>query len=886
MSDVSRKKRRRTPFSCIACRKRKVKCDRKRPSCSRCRESGVECKYDGPSDWSAGPATTSSAGIQKRPTSVSEVKELSNTPIGFFKLNTPKVGPAAPKSLLSSERSFTCTLPPIRLNGNSLTQNAPGQLVSPKTQQLTNGVNNAENGVVGDPDPSVQDRMSLVVDEAGKNSLVLGIKKNRMEAYGSFVISKRDPLMMTLFANINSFKRRLESKIGAESKQPGKPPPAVKEAGVNGYLMGLKNLKRQAKLRKRMSKVEALGVGSEEDLKLKLAGLFPPEDILNWHLHRFFRYIDPFYPIFDEYIVLRYAKRIVTYNELNGEAPKVLLEVKTKLDLVRAAILLLILRLSYMSLFLESETNNPSTPSHYPEILLHPIEASAVMLARLILERVNFLRKTSLEDFQLLMLLRQYQVLAPDDGDGGNYMDGCIFVGLVVTTATTIGLDRKVDTPFKTDEVSRTPNAFQNLWGKMWWATKECDLELSMVYGKKPYLDRDDYDTPFPINEIYNANMQDLYVDRFSIDRFAKLKAIYDPLYDLVYSLHTVKRLPTVLEVEELLQVITNQRDRLYPYDSVMNFSQTYVSSDPASLNLVNTIKSLLVINPFIANIKYYLMLHFEKKNCVERYGFFFDDTLDQQLSTMRLVVKVFNGIFTSLSAHALILTPYILQSVGCGLYFFLCLGLHILLARSKLEKQHIEERLSSLLQTITLNLAKVMRILNKCLAIALDHYYYSFRSYGSVAYMISWIEKGGSPIFNFDDPSWENASNLLERFSYDHFEQINQKFEGFLVEDYSKMLDERNKRWTSDSKADSVSALEQDSVKVKAETPFEVVPVDTPLSLASAEDLSSASSGLDLAAILNIDPTLQEGLSLEEWLEIPDVMDSLDMLADFGPSF
>lgn len=46
--DTSASKRRRIAFSCLDCRRRKLKCDRLFPSCSRCRKGGhpESCTYD------------------------------------------------------------------------------------------------------------------------------------------------------------------------------------------------------------------------------------------------------------------------------------------------------------------------------------------------------------------------------------------------------------------------------------------------------------------------------------------------------------------------------------------------------------------------------------------------------------------------------------------------------------------------------------------------------------------------------------------------------------------------------------------------------------------------------------------------------------------------
>src|ERR1700749_211385 len=38
-------KRRRLALSCVACRRRKVKCDRTYPTCVRCQKAGATCDY-------------------------------------------------------------------------------------------------------------------------------------------------------------------------------------------------------------------------------------------------------------------------------------------------------------------------------------------------------------------------------------------------------------------------------------------------------------------------------------------------------------------------------------------------------------------------------------------------------------------------------------------------------------------------------------------------------------------------------------------------------------------------------------------------------------------------------------------------------------------------
>jgi len=1021
---IKKSRRRRPPFSCVHCRKRKVKCDRGRPTCMRCRKSNVECVYDGPADWSHIDQSSVKSSHELSSLQALGIHELSKTPVGFFDVsssktssrfenykpiqfqsaingqqrsmisngslpersipvssvnspasfhsenireynfvtrdpvpNTPmtvvsniKSGPGGslPSTTVVSNAGFVASTSPSVSDsslkfptGGNFSQKLPPSL--PMVPQVTSGsvvplpvaplpqivsspysksylfcpVNGVSSGMNDNAaqkrkrltDQESNDRISLVLDEFGKNILTIGIKKNRMGAFGSFkmgILWKRDPLMNTMFAKFRLMKKKVEAKVVAE------PNPFPKKS--SGYLSGLKNLERQVKLRKRMSKQKYM-VKDDKDLEDMMASLFPPQDVLNWHLNRFFRYIYPLCPIFDEYIVLMYTKRIVVYGSNSVGDNSVHLEINTKLDLVRAATLLLILRLSYISVYLETETSNPSSPKYDQKILTNPIEANTMTLARMVLERVNFLRKTSLEDMQLLLLIRLYQIVAPEDGDGGNYGDGCIFVGVLVSTAVSIGLNRKIDNVVKTDTFARTADSFHNLWDKLWITCMEMDLEMSLVYGKKPYINIDDWDTPFPSSDIKNANLQDFYADKYSIDRLSKFMRIYNELYPLVSSLHRLREPPSIEHVMLQINSVTKLCNELYP----VSLQEGYLTAGVFSLDVINSIKSILVIYPFIINVQYYLLLHFESTDQFDKFLTVFNQAIDNVLYALQISVGAFVRIFTTMSAHALMLNAYIIQAVNKIIYILLSFSVHVRLASYRVESQiskegdrmysevrESQEKLKKQFESLRENIFEIMKLANKCPAFSLEHYYTSFRSYGNCKCLIGWTKQGGKPIFDFEDPSWLEHSNLIERFSYEQVQSINKRMEKFLSLDSCVNLSQMTRRWTSNPESNTFKFKDfcpkidasgkivlntgmlnyknsnNENMGMKMEHAFSGNESGSSL-LSEKQDKTSDNDESILGTLTSADPSFEGLESADNWLQIPDLVDSLDIMSEFG---
>ncbi|KAK6366183.1 hypothetical protein LTS17_010689 [Exophiala oligosperma] len=71
-------KRRRLALSCVACRKRKVKCDRTYPTCIRCQKGGVSCDYVSYTSKEGLPTPSDESPHQQRESSVTSWHEEAN----------------------------------------------------------------------------------------------------------------------------------------------------------------------------------------------------------------------------------------------------------------------------------------------------------------------------------------------------------------------------------------------------------------------------------------------------------------------------------------------------------------------------------------------------------------------------------------------------------------------------------------------------------------------------------------------------------------------------------------------------------------------------------------------------------------------------------------
>ncbi|RAH58770.1 hypothetical protein BO85DRAFT_281335 [Aspergillus piperis CBS 112811] len=91
----SRRSHRKSRHGCIACKRRRVKCDERQPECSNCLNRSTECVYAPRDEWMQPPQTEISSGRRKSPTT-------SSTPSSLGWMGSSDPLPQAPELNLSN----------------------------------------------------------------------------------------------------------------------------------------------------------------------------------------------------------------------------------------------------------------------------------------------------------------------------------------------------------------------------------------------------------------------------------------------------------------------------------------------------------------------------------------------------------------------------------------------------------------------------------------------------------------------------------------------------------------------------------------------------------------------------------------------------------------
>ncbi|ODV83739.1 hypothetical protein CANARDRAFT_202449 [[Candida] arabinofermentans NRRL YB-2248] len=338
-----------------------------------------------------------------------------------------------------------------------------------------------ENNIEARSPGKATDTISLIYDKNGDCSLLLMSKKNRFLCLGSFcyiTMWKRDFLVSHLLEDF----RRLKMEVRARIKE------------VNGVV----------------DKTDS------EHLARKMAAFFPPEQITNLHLNRFFDYIYPFIPVLDEKGFRDSVSSILSFSNVDGRLE---LKIDKKLDLVIVATLLVMMRLSYTTLYLANDAQPVSQDSDAFQILEYPINLTVIEYVHFALQNVNYLRKSSIEVLQLLLLIRRYQSISQEDNDGMAATDGYIYNGLICETALSMGLNRNLSENVCDSSIPQVTDVqnpkFNSVCQKLWWSVIEMDITHAMRFGKKPAIHQDDSATELPLFDPSASNSYNLASEKF-----------------------------------------------------------------------------------------------------------------------------------------------------------------------------------------------------------------------------------------------------------------------------------------------------------------------------------------------------------------------------------
>ena len=355
----------------------------------------------------------------------------------------------------------------------------------------------------------------------------------------------------------------------------------------------------------------------ELQLLVRIKQMLPKKKVVWKLIDRFFAWCYPFMPILDQHDFVEWVEKIIgprSYEDVKIEDVKI----ERRLDLAIFGTLLVVMRLSYLSLFsnkllVNEERLNSTDPSEKAQdtkyLMQNPIDINVVDIATSCLYQFDVLRRTSIFVLQLALFIKLYYMFAPEDGDDGEGADTNAMGGLVLQMAYSLGLNREPN-KFSGELENKRMN---HLGRKIWYLLMLSDVHSAYSYGSQMLISPDSYDTELPFNEEGNENLYDKELDRYVTNIWygsgAKLNNHLKEILTLILSVKAR------IKVSDLCNLLTK-------YEAI--FSQTFTSlkdclvvKDPQKHIVARNFpaKYFISIKSFFVSVYFHLFLHYEHKD-------------------------------------------------------------------------------------------------------------------------------------------------------------------------------------------------------------------------------------------------------------------------------
>ncbi|KAI5952663.1 MRR1 [Candida jiufengensis] len=348
----------------------------------------------------------------------------------------------------------------------------------------------------------------------------------------------------------------------------------------------------------------------------RIRQVFPAKKVIWKLIDRFFTYCYPFMPFLDEQDFLDSVIKIIGPRSYE-EKPIENLKIEKRLDLAIVGVLLIVMRITYLSLFSNKlqvneerlTTNDPSEKAQDIKYLMqNPISIISINLATFCLYQFDILRRTSMPVLQLAFYIRFYYMFAPEDGDDGDGSDTNAFSALLIQMAYSLGLNR---------EPEKFPGILQNqrmnhLGRKIWHVLVLGDLHQAYAFGSPMLVDPDSFDTKIPFSNKENSNVIDYELDKKITDVFfPKSLKLYEKLRAI---LKRVLCIAGSSKVSEICNLISE-----FEVSMGENFSslKNLLVITPGSHIFERNFKAKFYISlkSFFVSIYFHIFLHYEHKD-------------------------------------------------------------------------------------------------------------------------------------------------------------------------------------------------------------------------------------------------------------------------------
>lgn len=356
--------------------------------------------------------------------------------------------------------------------------------------------------------------------------------------------------------------------------------------------------------------------------KVKL--LLPTMKVIWMLIERFFKRVYPFFPFLDQFDFEENIIRILG-SESRAHTKVEKLHIDKKLDLVYLALLLMVLRFGYLTLFTNSDaineanlrTNDPSQRAQEIKFLMHnPIDIDFVDVAHLCLLLFGYVRTGNLRLLQLALFMKLYYSFAPENGDTPEDTNAQAYTALLLNMAIGLGMHREPDN-FENKVRDEKTN---NLCRKIWYYLLIVDLQGGMSNGLAPTVNRDMFDTSPPYFKPGNENVRDIEVEKEAVNALRSIDRCYD---DLNLVLKSISSISQPVNLKDLCEKLTTLEIEYIKNQQPFSFEPDALRLVPIDVTQAIGTKIYFQANFFLLSICFHLFNHYERSNQIELAYFY-----------------------------------------------------------------------------------------------------------------------------------------------------------------------------------------------------------------------------------------------------------------------
>lgn len=573
MSFEQKNKRSRPILVCNNCHKKKKKCDRNLP-CANCIKLNIDstCAYSNNNDISRTRKeknlTKSKSSIENEDIltfnpSVSQKIEKLNNKIKDLKASI------AIATLRNNNTSNTSTDGEIKnLNGSSVL----GLLAV----EPTDGFENSLLCIGKNPVDSEDQTINFLATFHGTSDGRVRAQTSPLGPLRFLVLLREDPcgIMTWKFLVAHALKKlSLEESKGEASSLPNQ---TLENKSRNFY--GRSYIKKIEKGNSISDIIEMKSAISNFGLNLGIS-LYPGSELWNdtcladqikhilpsrkiiWLLvNRFFDCLYPFFPILDENTFRSCITRIIGEDvERHEEKGVETVKLGNMKDIFLSAILLIVLRLSYLSLLGNNAKKNEfrlnseemKLDSESQILLNNPIPLETLSIVELCINEFGCIKEPTLELFQALAIIQIYRTYAPEEDTFGRF-ESAISIGNLYQMANSLFLNRDPDCLLYLYE-SNVNEETKMLRRRLWYYLINADIEDSIVYGTPIHTSESDFDTKTPYIPEGAQNIFDLDKERLFILNVNELNPIITAVHKILQKIYKVKSDMKIFSLAEYL---------------------------------------------------------------------------------------------------------------------------------------------------------------------------------------------------------------------------------------------------------------------------------------------------------------------------------------------